>query len=188
VPWADRVLAGDGALAARLERLAARPLDSRLIRTHGDYHLGQVLWTGTDFVIIDFEGEPARPLALRREKRPALRDVAGMLRSFQYAGSQAVADRLVRAPAAPPEDEVLHAWGRAWTRWAQGAFLRAWLEVASADQALGGPPEETRDLLDLFLVEKACYELAYELNNRPDWVGLPLAGLAELAGPGRTTT
>ena len=123
-------------------------------RTHGDYHLGQVLWTGSDFVIIDFEGEPSRTLAERRAKRSPLRDVAGMLRSFHYA-----------AYAAGGGDTA-----EQWVERSQAAFLEAWKDAAPALHA-------GLCLLPLFIEEKALYELAYEMNNRPDWIGIPLRAL-----------
>lgn len=123
-------------------------------RTHGDYHLGQVLWTGRDFVIIDFEGEPSRSLAERRAKRSPLRDVAGMLRSFHYAAQAA----------------GHHAGAENWAAASQDAFFAAWREAAPS--LVAGTA-----LLPLFVAEKALYELAYELNNRPDWVYIPLQAL-----------
>jgi trehalose synthase-fused probable maltokinase len=179
-PLADRVLALADRLPSCGDWLLERPVAARLVRIHGDYHLGQVLWTGQDFVIIDFEGEPARPLAARRAKRPALRDVAGMLRSFQYAGSQAVADRTTPL-SAKGRGDLLARWARAWVGWASASFLRAWLDAASGACFCPADPRELRDLLDLHLLEKAVYELVYEINNRPGWVGLPLEGLAGLA-------
>ena len=131
------------------------PVGAVKIRTHGDYHLGQVLWTGSDFVIIDFEGEPSRTLAERRAKRSPLRDVAGMLRSFHYA-----------AHAAGPHDAAEN-----WAADSQFAFLEAW--KTAAPRLLDG-----LSLLPLFIAEKALYELSYELNNRPDWVHIPLKAVA----------
>src|SRR6266536_2261920 len=171
---AGEILAAEEALVAGLRWVLDRPLTARRTRTHGDYHLGQVLWTGSDFVIIDFEGEPARPLAARRAKSSPLRDVAGMIRSFHYAAHQALAARAGSASA--------ERWAAGWYRWASGAFLRAYLQWARPANVLPADRTELRLLLDLHLTEKACYELAYELNNRPDWVGLPLQGLAEIAG------
>ncbi len=126
------------------------------MRTHGDYHLGQVLWTGEDFVIIDFEGEPSRPLAERRAKRSPLRDVAGMLRSFHYAAHA----------ASNSETDATEQWAAR----SQAAFLGAWKNAAPSLTA-------GLELLPLFAREKAIYELAYELNNRPDWIGIPLRAL-----------
>jgi maltose alpha-D-glucosyltransferase/alpha-amylase len=151
-------------LHERLRALLQRPITARRIRCHGDYHLGQVLFTGGDFVIIDFEGEPSRPLRERRLKRWALKDVAGMMRSFAYAG---------RAAAVPH--------GADWARSASDAFLRSYFEVAG-DAPFLPPSIEERDLLlDTMLIEKALYELLYELDHRPDWVHIPLRGLCELA-------
>ncbi|HEY7723899.1 MAG TPA: putative maltokinase [Anaeromyxobacteraceae bacterium] len=181
LPLADRVLARAQALTSRGDWLVERPVSAALVRTHGDLHLGQVLWTGEDFVITDFEGEPARPLAARRARCPALRDVAGMLRSFQYAALQALADRAARLPAAAGEGRALEAWARAWAGWASAAFLGAWLDRARGTLLCPEDPRAVRGLLDVYLLEKAIYELGYEIDNRPGWVGLPLAGLADLA-------
>jgi trehalose synthase-fused probable maltokinase len=137
----------------------------KVIRTHGDYHLGQALWTDRGWMILDFEGEPARPMVDRRRKRSPLRDVAGMLRSFAYAASAAELERSV----APPEG---------WEERAREAFLLGYL--AEVDSALipSGPSLER--LLAVFELEKAVYELRYELDNRPDWVRIPVAGILRL--------
>lgn len=131
------------------------------IRIHGDYHLGQVLDTGDDFFIIDFEGEPARPLNERRIKHSPLRDVAGMLRSFDYAAHTAVQ-------------------AEAWTEGVSREYLNAYLTMAEGASFLPGNEEELRMLLDACLLEKAVYEVCYELNNRPDWVGIPLRGITRI--------
>lgn len=140
------------------------------IRHHGDYHLGQVLYTGSDFVIIDFEGEPARPLPERRAKALAMRDVAGMLRSFQYAAYSA---SFATGGGAEP-------WAEFWAAWAAAVYLKAYLSEADGLRSVPANPEEQRLLLDAFLLQKALYELAYELNNRPDWVRIPLRGILSL--------
>jgi predicted trehalose synthase len=138
----------------------------RVIRTHGDYHLGQTLWKGNDWVVLDFEGEPARTLVERRRKRSPLRDVAGMLRSFAYA---ATAAELTRG-ADVPED---------WEQRARERFLESYLETV--DAALLPPGEAAIErLLAVFELEKAVYELRYELDNRPDWVGIPVTGIERL--------
>jgi maltokinase len=151
-----------------LARLRARPgcgEAGRAIRQHGDYHLGQVLWTGDDWLVLDFEGEPARPLAERRLKSTPLRDVAGMLRSFAYAAETGRA----RGDADDP----------GWEPAARAAFLSGY--GAEIDETLlpapGGPRER---LLAACELEKALYELRYELDNRPDWVGVPVAGILRL--------
>ncbi len=155
-----------------------RALAASRIRCHGDYHLGQVLHTGDDFKIIDYEGEPARGLAERRIKRCPLRDVAGMVRSFHYA-SQAAFHGMV--PGVRPEDAApLRPWLREWYRWVTGAFLSSYLEAVGAAPLLPKNPEERGILLEAFVLEKALYELGYELNNRPAWVGIPLRGILDL--------
>jgi len=165
---AAAILGRERELIAGADWLAERPLTALRTRIHGDYHLGQLLWTGRDFMIIDFEGEPARPLAERRARLSPLRDVAGMLRSFHYAAFHGLPRR--------DDDE---AWARAWQRWVSGAFLRGYLAAARGAPFLPRDGAELAALLELFLLEKAVYELAYELNNRPDWVGIPLQGIAD---------
>jgi maltose alpha-D-glucosyltransferase/alpha-amylase len=148
------------------------------IRTHGDYHLGQVLRARNDFVIIDFEGEPARPLAQRRAKYSPLKDVAGMLRSFSYAANSTLMAYTTRHP----EDFAsLEPWARLWERTVGAEFLSMYRETAKAGNILPGSEEDFRRLLDACLLEKAAYELRYELNNRPGWVRIPLAGILALA-------
>ncbi|MDX1621994.1 MAG: putative maltokinase, partial [Nitriliruptorales bacterium] len=168
----------------RLKVLSDIKIDTVRIRTHGDYHLGQVLWTGRDFVIIDFEGEPARPLGERRLKRSPLRDVAGMIRSFHYAASSALRFQGERGAFQPDSEQAdeLSGWIVYWYRWVSAAFLRGYLEEAGGADFVPSSPEHTRILLDAFVLEKAVYELGYEMNNRPDWVALPLGGIAEVLG------
>ncbi|MDE3189436.1 MAG: phosphotransferase [Acidobacteriota bacterium] len=138
----------------------------QFIRTHGDYHLGQTMWAGDDWVILDFEGEPARSLAERRRKRSALRDVAGMLRSFAYAGS---AVQLLR-DVEPPEG---------WEEQARARFLEGYFDTVDPALLPAGQAAIDR-LLSVFELEKAVYELQYELDNRPDWVGIPVRGIQRL--------
>ncbi|MHB8469490.1 MAG: phosphotransferase [Gaiellaceae bacterium] len=138
----------------------------KIIRTHGDYHLGQTLWAGGDWVILDFEGEPARSLTERRRKRSPLRDVAGMLRSFAYAG---IAAELVRGARAP----------EGWEEQARERFLDGYLETVDRDLLPSGRAAIDR-MLAVFELEKAVYELRYELDNRPDWVRIPVAGIERL--------
>jgi maltokinase len=138
----------------------------KLIRTHGDYHLGQTLWSENDWVILDFEGEPARPLVERRRKRSPLRDVAGMLRSFAYA---ATAAELLHDTPAPD----------GWEEQARAQFLEGYLETADPSLLPSGSSAIER-LLAVFELEKAVYELRYELDNRPDWVRIPVAGIQRL--------
>ncbi|MCA9471700.1 MAG: maltose alpha-D-glucosyltransferase [Nitrospirales bacterium] len=148
------------------------------IRCHGDYHLGQVLYTGKDFLIIDFEGEPARPLSIRRLKESPLRDVAGMLRSFHYASYSCLVGQI--AGVRPEDFPVLEPWARFWQLWVSAIFLNAYLSVTRDAQILPQPQDDLFVLLDAYILQKAIYELGYELNNRPDWVGIPLDGIRQI--------
>jgi len=153
------------------ERLAAAThLATDRTRTHGDYHLGQVLNTGNDFIILDFEGEPARTLAERRLKRSPLRDVAGMLRSFHYAAHSAASKLGAQRASAEP-------FGELWAATVNRAFLEAWLSKTAGAPFVPSRTADLAQLLEAFLLEKALYEIAYELNNRPTWVGIPLRGI-----------
>jgi maltose alpha-D-glucosyltransferase / alpha-amylase len=172
----------EDAILDRLRELSDARMVAVRTRTHGDYHLGQVLWTGRDFVIIDFEGEPARPLGERRLKRSPLRDVAGMLRSLQYATASTLEDQLERGvvTAGQPNHESLAVWLDWWLAWTSAAFLEGYLAIADGQPFLPSDPDHTQILLDAFLLEKAVYELGYEMNNRPEWVGIPLAGIQQV--------
>jgi maltose alpha-D-glucosyltransferase/alpha-amylase len=180
-PEIRRILELDDRVEARYRALLDARLVARRIRIHGDYHAGQVLWTGRDVVIIDFEGEPARPLSERRRKRSALVDVAGMIRSFHYAahGSLIGPDK-ERAVVRPGDPAVLEPWLAFWYLNVSAAFLRGYREAAGDGVFLPRDEEELARLLDAFLLEKAIYELAYELNNRPDWISIPIRGITEL--------
>jgi maltose alpha-D-glucosyltransferase/alpha-amylase len=150
------------------------------IRCHGDYHLGQVLFTGQDFVIIDFEGEPARSLSERRLKCSPLRDLAGMIRSFHYAARTALNKQVLLLPQ--PENALprLNQWAQYWYTWVSVNFLKAYLDVIKPAGLLPEDPARLKILLDAFLYDKALYEVGYELNNRPDWVKVPLQGILQL--------
>jgi maltose alpha-D-glucosyltransferase/alpha-amylase len=173
---ARSLLERTGEVVAHIGSVAAPEQPMRKIRFHGDFHLGQVLVAHNDFVIIDFEGEPARPLEERRRKSSPLRDVAGMLRSFNYARWAA----LKRAAENDEELEKLAPLAAAWEGEARDAFLGAYDE-STRDAGLYGSVAEAHDLIGLFELEKALYELRYEINNRPDWVRIPLAGILALA-------
>jgi trehalose synthase-fused probable maltokinase len=174
---AASLLEREAMIYERLRDAASAPVHAAKIRCHGDYHLGQVLVTGDDFVIVDFEGEPARSLAERRQKQLALRDVAGMIRSFHYCSCSA-AQSLKQAPKA--DAERIDAIARAWYFWMSVAFLSAYRRAAAGAVFLPKADREFDRLLDVCLLEKAIYELRYELNNRPLWVYLPLAALDKL--------
>ncbi len=168
-------------LFARARVIAsATPVDAgQRIRIHGDYHLGQVLRARGDFVILDFEGEPARSLSARRAKQSPLRDVAGMLRSFSYAaysGLNAFAQR--RPPNSEADTKSLEAWAKLWQNAVSIEYLRAYSStIQAAGSDLLPPPAQAQLLLDAYLLEKSLYELLYELDNRPTWVRIPLAGI-----------
>jgi len=158
--------------------LSADHLRAQRIRIHGDYHLGQVLRVKTDFVILDFEGEPARPLAYRRTKQSPLKDVAGMLRSFSYSAYAALRNYTSRRP----EDLTrLEPWAQLWERSTAAEFLRAYREATQTAAFLPSDKAAFRQLLDMHLLDKALYELKYELNNRPTWVRIPLVGILSLS-------
>ena len=174
-------------LLARLERTSTTPIDFVRIRCHGDYHLGQTLWTGKDFIIIDFEGEPARSLGDRRLKRSALADIAGMIRSFQYAAATALATARERGLYAGGEDDLANArrWARRFDLWSAASFLRGYLAEIARDAQPIVPRNDDHAalLLDAWLIEKAMSEIRYELNSRPEWVAIPLRGVIELLDP-----
>ena len=173
---ADRLLARRGQLLGRIDAFAASGGGGTKIRVHGDYHLGQVLVVQNDFVIADFEGEPARSLAERAEKQTAMKDVAGMLRSFDYAMHAAL---LQVGPVATETRAQLDRVGRQWQSETRAKFLDGYEEVART-AGLVSPRGEGRELLELMLLEKGVYELKYELDNRPDWVRIPLGGLSDI--------
>ena len=150
------------------------------IRVHGDYHLAQVLHTGNDFVIIDFEGEPLRSLVERRRKRSPLADVAGMLRSFHYAIFGSLTHGVTESRVRREDVGLLEPWAQSWHSWVSAAFVGAYLESIGSTGLVPADAANRALLLDLYLVEKALYEIGYELNNRPDWVAIPLRGILDV--------
>ncbi|BCA55611.1 Maltokinase [Nitrospira sp. KM1] len=152
------------------------------IRCHGDYHLGQVLCTTDgDYMIIDFEGEPARPLAERRMKHPPLIDVASMIRSFQYAPFAFLKGRGASLGTGSVDiSEDQYYWARYWSHWTSAAFVKGYINTAAGTEVWPRQVEQVSLLLDVYRMEKAMYELRYELNNRPDWVEIPLHGLVDV--------
>ena len=179
LPDVKPVLDAEPEIHARLGRLLNARLDAQRIRIHGDYHLGQVLWTGKDFVIIDFEGEPALPLSQRRIKRSPLRDVAGMVRSFHYAAFTALG-RLPEAATRPDGLGVLERWVELWYRSVSATFVQAYLDVAGSSPLLPQEDPPLELMLNTFLLAKAVYELRYEANNRPEWIHIPVRGTLDL--------
>jgi len=165
-------------LIRELKRMAKAGVGSAMTRIHGDFHLGQVLVASGDVYLIDFEGEPGRPLAERRAKTSPLRDVAGLMRSLDYAAAATLDPKKLTAARLPAEQR--EAFITALRDGAQRAFLDAY--VAASGTATEG------DLLSFFLIEKAAYELAYEAANRPSWLLIPVNGLARLAARIQRTT
>jgi maltose alpha-D-glucosyltransferase / alpha-amylase len=173
---AEKVLKMENAVFDRFREIVETKITAMRIRCHGDYHLGQVLFTGKDFFIIDFEGEPARPISERRLKRSPLRDVAGMLRSFHYATAAALKGDATRAEDTAP----LKPWADFWSFWVSVNFLKGYLNAAGEAPFMPKSLAEIALMTNVYSLEKAVYELGYELNNRPDWVHAPIAGILEL--------
>ncbi|MBI1346741.1 maltose alpha-D-glucosyltransferase [bacterium] len=176
---AEQLLSREADLLDRYSRILNERITALRARCHGDYHLGQVLYTGKDFVIIDFEGEPARSISERRIKRSPLRDVAGMLRSFHYATHAVFRSSHGEALLQSANSPYVKAWASVWYNWCAAAFLKSYLSSAASGQFLPHDHAELQTLLDAYLLEKAVYELGYELNNRPDWVAIPLEGISQ---------
>jgi maltose alpha-D-glucosyltransferase/alpha-amylase len=180
---AQRLIAAEDQLGERFRSVLGERIDALRIRCHGDLHLGQVLFTGSDFVIIDFEGEPARPLGERRLKRSPLADVAGMLRSFDYAARGFLMDFAREGTVRAEDVPALEPWSAMWTSWVSSAYLRAYLRAVEGTNLVPGDRRQLETLLAVLLLEKAVYELGYELNNRPSWVTIPLRSILALIEP-----
>ena len=168
----------------QLMRKLASVLDQKItamrIRCHGDYHLENVLYTGKDFVIVNFEGEPQRPLSERRMKRSPLRDVAGMLQSFYYAAAVALREEIKNGTIRPENVMLMEQWGQYWYSWTSATFLKSYLAHSRSESFIPKTTEETQILLDAYILEKAVYEVNYELNNRPEWIEIPLNRILQL--------
>lgn len=177
LPLVEQVLDSRNEILQLMRRIYRKKIDAVKIRVHGDYHLGQILLTGKDFVILDFEGEPARPYSERRLKRAALRDVAGMFRSFHYA---AYASLLLGNPLRQGEIDRMLPFADLWYQYMSGFFMQAYRETVRDTLLIPADEEDLAVLLQTFLLEKAVYELKYELDNRPDWVIIPLRGILSL--------
>ncbi len=173
---AQEVLAAEEQILAQEQRILEQRSPATKIRIHGDYHLGQALWTGKDFVLLDFEGEPARALSERKLKRSALRDVAGMMRSFQYAAYSALWQPAMRGEDVP----FLERWADTWYRQMSSVFLQSYLAATSGASFIPADENDFQILLEAYLLDKAVYEVGYELNNRPDWVVIPIRGIKHI--------
>jgi len=171
---AEEILGMKDEILTVLKRIYRKKIDVAKIRIHGDYHLGQVLFTGKDFVILDFEGEPALSYSERRLKRSAIRDVAGMVRSFHYAAYASLfLDNQIR------EEDLMKLlpFAEQWYHYMSGFFMEGYLKTIKQTKIVPEDKEDLEVLLQTFLLQKAIYELNYELNNRPGWVMIPLRGI-----------
>ena len=168
----EEVLSLESTIINHCKKILSKKIKAKKIRVHGDYHLGQVLYTGNDFYIIDFEGEPARPLGERRLKRSPLKDVAGMLRSFHYAAFAPLIQEKITG-----EYEDLEYWAKLWTYFVSKTFLVAYLKNIESSTIIPEDKEDISKLLSIYLLEKSVYEVGYEINNRPDWLAIPLKGI-----------
>ncbi|HYO94964.1 MAG TPA: maltose alpha-D-glucosyltransferase [Polyangiaceae bacterium] len=186
---AERVLAMKPEILEIFRGILGKGFTALRTRLHGDYHLGQVLWTGRDFIIIDFEGEPSRPISARSIKRSPLRDTAGMIRSLHYVVHHGLRRLLEKGVSRPDSLPELESWAEHWFSWTSSAFLRSYLRTASGASFLPKDRAELQRLLTIYLLEKAVYELGYELDHRPQWLSLPLRGIVWLVkGQGETAT
>jgi len=170
------VLKHENRIIDRFARILERKIEARKIRIHGDLHLGQLLFTGNDFYIIDFEGEPARSLSERRLKRSPFRDVSGMIRSFHYPPYSVLMNEKTLSPL---NIESLFPWAHYWSQLTSAAFLRSYMNTIGNAEFVSDA-DSRAFLLEMFLLEKAVYEVQYELNNRPDWVVIPLQGIRHI--------
>jgi maltose alpha-D-glucosyltransferase/alpha-amylase len=182
---ARQVLAVQNEISLRFQAVVKTPLTGQRLRIHGDYHLGQVLFTGKDFVLIDFEGEAHRSLTDRQIKRSVLRDVAGMIRSFHYALYTTLLGRNTELetnqPNIRPEDfDRLESWGRYWNRWVSATFLRSYRQASGPAAYLPNTDGEFKILLEAFLLLRAVQDLENELGHRPDWIAVPLLGILDI--------
>jgi maltose alpha-D-glucosyltransferase/alpha-amylase len=184
---AAKVLALDSEILARLKAVTETRMEAKRIRCHGDLHLGQILWTGKDFVFIDFEGEPSRALGERRIKRSPLRDVASMMRSFGYIAHMGL-HRQVELGTLGKEDLTrLEPWTGFWQQWASAFFLKAYLAIVGPSDLLPHNKNQLTVLLEAHLLEQIAHELGYELSHRPHWLQIPLQSILRLVGEKRAS-
>ncbi|HET9934025.1 MAG TPA: hypothetical protein VFQ35_25150, partial [Polyangiaceae bacterium] len=179
-PLGEQLLSRKHEIRRSIDRVLRVPLTGLSMRVHGDYHLGQVLFTGRDFYIIDFEGEPARSINDRKRLRSPLVDVAGMIRSFHYAAFGALTQDVPGSQVRPEDRAALAPWAHAFYRASARCFWESYLKEIEPLGVLPRDRSERALLLEVHLLEKALYELVYELNNRPNWAELPLRGILSL--------
>ncbi len=178
-PEVAEVLKREGEIRTALVTLRDKRISGNRIRNHGDYHLSNVLHSGSDWMITNFEGDPYRPLSERRLKRSALRDVATMLRSFHYISHAALFGDI---PGIVPSREAapqLERWARLWYRWVSAIFMQKYLQAAANTQILPQSDDELRTLLSAYMLERALAEIEHELEYRPQWLRIPLYGILE---------
>jgi maltose alpha-D-glucosyltransferase/alpha-amylase len=179
-PLAEKVARLESEIVARLRAVHEKRIDAKRIRCHGDFHLGQVLYTGKDFIIINYEGEPSRSVGERRLKRPPLRDVASMIRSFDYAVHVALARQFELGILREDRLAQVEPWVEYWHRWVSAVFLKAYLEVLRPSELLPRAPEQLGVLLEAHLLERALSELGYELHHNPARSKIPLRQILQL--------
>ncbi len=182
-PAARAILSHWEDLLGRFKIVLNQQITAMRIRCHGNYHLEEVLYTGKDFVILDFEGEPNRPLSERRMKRSPLRDIASMIQSFYYASQVALRNEIETGMIRPENRALMQQWAHFFHAWGSIAFLKHYLLTAGDAAFLPKTHYELQVLLDAYLLEKAVYELGYEMNNRPDMLDIPLQRVIELLEP-----
>jgi len=180
---AQQVLGLESALLQKFRKVYEERIDAVRIRNHGDYHLGQILYTGKDFLIIDFEGEPAIPLSERRLKRSPMQDVAGLILSFHYAAQVALGKQAEHGSVQEGQMKTARAWARYWSEWVSATFIKSYLEASHSAPYLPASQASLNILLEAALLRNAIYEVGYELNNRPEWVRIPLQAIIELMNP-----
>jgi maltose alpha-D-glucosyltransferase/alpha-amylase len=179
-PPAQQVLALEAEILERFRAIYERGISGARTRYHGNFNLAQVLYTGKDFLIIDFEGESAIPISERKLKRSPLRDVAGMIRSFHYAAHAALLAQAEHGTVQPEQLAVAAAWGRFWADWVSAVFYKSYRAAVGPAAFLPARDEDLQIMMDAYLLRKAVYELGHELNERPAWVPISLQTILEL--------
>ncbi|HEY1661451.1 MAG TPA: maltose alpha-D-glucosyltransferase [Verrucomicrobiae bacterium] len=179
-PQAEQVLLLEPEVIKRFRGVYERRMDCDRIRNHGDFHLEQILYTGKDFLIIDFEGEPAVAFSERRLKRSPLIDVAGMIESFHYAAYAALLKQIERGNVSPEQSQQTISWTRFWARWVGAIYFKAYRQAVAGTRLLPTDETDLQILTEAFLLRKAIYVLGYELKERPDWSRIPLQEILEL--------
>ncbi len=169
----------EGGIRAQLLLLRDKRVSGNRIRNHGDYHLSNVLYTGSDWVITNFEGDAFRPLSERRIKRSALRDIATMLRSFHYVSHAALFGDIPGIVPSRESHPSLEAWAQRWYRWVSAIFLKEYLGQAAGAAFFPQQNDEFRVLLSAYMTERALVEIEYEMENRPEWIRIPVHGILE---------